>query len=168
MTTLYWIVLAVALLRAMELVYARHNTRRLIAAGGHEAGAGHYPAIVALHAAWLLSIVTLIPATATPNAWLLGAFGVLQLLRIWVIASLGRFWTTRIITVPGEPLIRRGPYKICRHPNYAVVAAEIAILPMAFGAWAIALIFTALNGVLLWHRIQVENTALAARTGGPA
>ena len=94
---------------------------------------------------------------------LLALFVLLQAGRLWVIASLGRFWTTRIITVPGAPLIRRGPYRWLKHPNYLVVAGEIAVLPLAFGLWQVAVVFSVLNALLLWHRIRWENRALAPR-----
>jgi methyltransferase len=100
----------------------------------------------------------------TPVTWpLLTLFTLLQAARLWVIASLGRYWTTRIISVPDAPLVGRGPYRWLRHPNYLVVAGEIAVLPLAFGAWRIALLFSALNGLLLWHRILLEDAALAPR-----
>jgi methyltransferase len=156
-----WIVLAVALQRLAELAYARANTRRLLAAGGVESGAGHMPLIVAVHAGWLAALFVLVPPTA-PISWpLLALFAVLQLARLWVIAALGPRWTVRVIAVPGAPLVRRGPYRLCRHPNYVIVAAEIAVLPLAFGAWAIALVFSALNAAVLTHRIRVEEAALA-------
>ena len=110
---------------------------------------------------WRCSI--LVPAD-TPPAWgWLGVFVVLQGLRLWVLASLGPLWTTRIITLPGAPLVRRGPYRFLRHPNYAVVVAEIAVLPLVFGAWRIALVFSLLNLALLAWRIRVEQQALAPR-----
>jgi methyltransferase len=90
-------------------------------------------------------------------------FAALQLMRIWVIASLGPYWTTRIITLDGAPLVRRGPYRFLRHPNYWVVAAEIAVLPLAFGAWPVALVWTILNALLLRLRIRAEDAALEAR-----
>lgn len=163
MSPVQWIVLAVALQRLAELAYARRNTRRLLAEGGIEVGAGHYPLLVALHAAWLAALFLLVPATA-PVSWpLLAAFVALQVARLWIVASLGRFWTTRIVTLPAAPLVARGPYRLCRHPNYAVVAAEIAILPLAFGAWAIALAFSILNAAVLAWRIRQEAAALAPR-----
>ncbi len=88
-------------------------------------------------------------------------FGLLQLVRLWVIASLGPHWTTRVIVQPGAPLVTRGPYRFLRHPNYAVVALEIPVLPLAFGAWRIALGFGLVNLALLAHRIRVEDRALA-------
>ena len=100
---------------------------------------------------------------ASPNWWLLGLFAALQVGRAWVIWSLGRLWTTRVITVPDEPLVQRGPYRFLRHPNYAVVAGEIAVLPLVFGAWEIAVVFSVLNAAMLWHRIAVEEAALADR-----
>ncbi|MFQ5974532.1 MAG: isoprenylcysteine carboxyl methyltransferase family protein [Alphaproteobacteria bacterium] len=168
MSALWIVVGLVALQRLGELAYARRNTRRLMAEGAVEEGAGHYPLVVAVHAAWLLSMVLLIPADA-PVVWpLLGLFILLQGGRLWVIASLGRFWTTRIITLPGAPLVRRGPYRFLKHPNYLVVAAEIAALPLAFGAWEIALVFSILNAAVLAQRIRVENATLAARMDDPS
>ncbi len=161
MTALYWIVLAVAAQRLGELVLARRNGKRLLAAGGVETGAGHYPLLIAVHGGWLLSVLLLVPADAPVNGALLALYVALQGVRYWVIRTLGAQWTTRIITVPGRKLVRRGPYRYFRHPNYAVVACEIALLPLVFGAWEIALVFSALNGVLLAHRIRIENAALA-------
>ena len=165
---LYLAVLLVALQRIAELVYARRNTRRLLASGGIEHGAGHYPLFVALHGSWLIVLILMVPPTVQPNLTLLLLFGLLQLARVWVVASLGRFWTTRIITVPGAPLVRRGPYRFLRHPNYLVVALEIAVLPLAFGAWQIALGFSVLNALLLWYRIGQEERVLAPRRDVPA
>lgn len=164
MNTVAAIVVAlVALERLAELGYARRNTRALLDAGGVEVGGGHYPLMVALHAAWLISIVMTVPAEETVSLPLLVVFAVLQVLRAWVLLSLGRYWTTRVITVPGLPLVRRGPYRFLRHPNYLVVAAEIAVLPLAFGAWGLAVLFSVLNGSLLAWRISVEEQALAPR-----
>jgi methyltransferase len=157
------VVALVAIERLVELWYAQRNTRALLEEGGVEVGGGHYPLIVALHAAWLIAIVATVPADAVVSVPLLVLFVMLQGFRTWVLLSLGRFWTTRVITVPGAPLVRRGPYRFLRHPNYVVVAAEIAVLPLAFGAWVVALVFSALNGVLLAWRISVENQALAPR-----
>jgi methyltransferase len=160
-----WIVVAVALARLAELAHSHRNQARLLERGGHELGAGHYPLIVLLHAAWLAALFFGVPGTMAPNWMLLGGFLVLQGLRVWIIASLGPYWTTRVITVPGEQLSRRGPYRWMRHPNYAVVAAEIAVLPLAFGAWQIALGFSLANAGLLAWRIAIENRALDERAG---
>lgn len=162
--SLLWLVLGlVAAQRLAELIHSRRNTRRLLAEGGHEVGAGHYPLIVGLHAAWLLALLLLVPSEAPVNWPLLALFLALQAARLWVLASLGRFWTTRIVILPGAPLVRRGPYRYLRHPNYLVVAAEIAVLPLVFGAWGIALVFSLLNLVLLIQRIRIEDAALAPR-----
>jgi methyltransferase len=157
------VVALVALARLAELWYARRNTRALLDAGGVEVGGNHYPLIVALHAAWLIAIVAAVPPDAGVSVPLLVLFAILQGLRAWVLLSLGRYWTTRVITVPGAPLVRRGPYRFLRHPNYLVVAGEIAVLPLAFGAWGVAVAFSALNGALLAWRISVEDRVLAPR-----
>ncbi len=108
-----------------------------------------------------MALFALVPAEAPANWGLLGLYGLLQLGRLWVIASLGRRWTTRVIVVPGAPLVTRGPYRFLRHPNYLVVALEIPVLPLAFGAWQIALGFGLANLALLAHRIRLEARALA-------
>jgi methyltransferase len=157
------IVALVAAERAAELILAARNTRALLARGGVEVGAGHYPLLVLLHGAWLATLLFLEPADAPPAWGWLGAFAVLQALRLWIIHSLGPFWTTRVITLPGAPLVRRGPYRFLRHPNYVVVVAEIAVLPLVFGAWRIAAVFSVLNLALLAWRIRIEQRALAPR-----
>lgn len=159
MTVLYAVVAAVAAQRLAELALARWNTARLIARGGVEHGARHYPLFVALHAAWLVSLPAALPAE-TPADWrLLGLYGALQPVRYWCIRALGNYWTTRVIVVPGAAPVHRGPYRFLRHPNYAVVACEIALLPLVFGAWRIALAFSLLNLALLAHRVRVEDAA---------
>jgi methyltransferase len=163
MTVGYLVLAVVAAERLAELAYARRNTRRLRNAGAIEVGAAHYPLFVVLHGAWLAVLAASVGPATRIDPWLITLFGLLQLGRLWVIVTLGRFWTTRIITLPGAPLVRSGPYRILRHPNYLVVVAEIAVLPLAFGQVAQALIFSALNGLLLWHRIRLEATALAPR-----
>ena len=163
MSPVHLILAAVTLQRLVELVHGSRNAARLIAAGGVEVGRQHYPALVALHAAWLGALWLLVPGDAA-IAWpFLGLFVLLQLGRLWVLWHLGRYWTTRIITLPGAPLVAGGPFRFCRHPNYLVVAGEIASLPLAFGAWRLALIFSLLNAALLAWRIRVENAALATR-----
>jgi methyltransferase len=162
-TALYWTLALVALQRLIELVWARSNTARLRRRGAVEADAGAYPFYVLLHAGWLASLAIFVPAATPPDWLLLGVFALLQLGRIWVIASLGRYWTTRIINLPDAPLVRIGPYRYVRHPNYLLVIAEIAVLPLAFGAAAIAAIFSALNLVLIARRIRIENRVLAPR-----
>jgi len=153
----------VALQRLAELVYAEHNTRALKRDGAIEVGRSHYPLIVVLHAAWLVAIVAVAGPETGINWYLLAVFVVLQVLRVWVLATLGPYWTTRIITKPGASLVRRGPYRYVRHPNYLIVAGEIAILPLVFGEVAVAVVFTILNALVLALRIQQEEMALAPR-----
>ena len=158
-----WIVGLVALQRLGELVISNRNEKALLARGGREVGAAHYPVMVALHASWLVAMVIFTPLDTWPNWWLIGVFVVLQLARVWVLATLGEYWTTRVITVDGVPLVTSGPFRYVRHPNYWVVAAEIAVLPLAFGQWQIAVVWSILNALLLRHRIAVESAALAPR-----
>jgi methyltransferase len=163
MSAVLLIILLVAAQRIAELIYATRNTHALLRRGGVEFGSGHYPLFVLLHAAWLIALLVLVPAETSPSWPLLILFVLLQAMRLAVVLSLGPYWTTRIITVPHEPLVRRGPYRFLRHPNYLVVAAEIAVLPLVFGAWDIALIFSLLNGALLTWRIRIEEQALTPR-----
>ena len=165
MTVVYWTLALVALQRLIELAHARSNTARLRRLGAVEADAGGYPLYVLLHAGWLASLAVFVPA-ATPPYWsLISVFALLQLGRICVIVSLGRYWTTRIITLPDAPLVRTGPFQYLRHPNYLLVVAEIAVLPLAFGAVAIAATFSALNLMLIARRIRIEERVLAPRRG---
>ena len=152
----------VVLARLAELVLARRNTRRLLAKGGYEAGRKHFPLIVALHVTWILALAFFVPVDTPAQPPFLIAFLLVQVLRYWTLRSLGGRWTTRIIVVPGAALVTRGPYRWLRHPNYLVVAAEIALLPLAFGAWDIALVFSAANAAMLLHRIRVEEAALSS------
>lgn len=150
----------VTLQRAGELALSHYNTRRLLRKGAVEIGAGHYPLIVGLHLAWLLGLWWLAPGREVAMGWL-SVFVVLQGLRIWVLLTLRERWTTRIIILPGAPLIKHGPFRILPHPNYAVVAGEIAVLPLAFDLFWFALIFSLLNAAVLALRIRIENRALA-------
>ena len=145
--------------RLVELPIARANTRRLLAAGGYEVAPGHYPLIILVHAAWLAALWWLAPGRPI-NFALLALFVVVEMARVWVLQSLGDRWTTRIIVIPGERLVAHGPYRFVSHPNYVVVAAEIALLPLVFGLWQVALLFTALNALVLFIRIRAENRAL--------
>ena len=164
---LFWILGLVAVQRLAELALARSNTRRLLARGAREVGRAHYPLFILLHGSWLVAIALTTPLMTQPNWVLVGLFVALQLMRVWVIATLGPYWTTRIITLDEAPLVRRGPFRFVRHPNYLTVVGEIAVLPLAFGNWPVALIWSGLNGLLLWHRIRVESAALAARASNP-
>ena len=151
----------VTLQRGAELVLARRNTRRLLDKGAVEVAPGHYPLVVALHAAWLVGLWILAWDRPVSLPWL-ALFILLQIGRVWVLATLGERWTTRIIILPGAPLVRRGPYRFLSHPNYMVVAGEILTLPLAFGLVAYGLVFSALNAAVLFVRIRAEHTALKA------
>ncbi len=161
MSVLYAVLGFVVVQRTVELGVAARNTARLRAQGAVEVDARGYPWFVVLHAAWLASLLLLVPADAAPSWPLLAVFAVLQLGRLWVIATLGRRWTTRIIMLPGTPLVEGGPYRYLRHPNYVIVAGEIMVLPLAFGAAVIALVFSAGNLALIARRVSIENRALA-------
>jgi methyltransferase len=151
----------VTLQRAGELVVSRYNTRKLLARGAMELAPRHYPLVVAVHAAWLVSL-WIYGRHQQVNATALAVYLVVQGFRFWVLWTLGSRWTTRIIVMPGEPLVSAGPYRYLSHPNYAVVAAEIAVLPLALYLPWLAVIFTVLNAGVLAIRIRAENHALAA------
>jgi methyltransferase len=157
----------VTLQRAGELVVARRNTRNLMARGAVEIAPGHYPLVVAMHAGWLISLWAF-GHDQPVNAIALAVYLVLQCFRCWIFRTLGARWTTRIIVVPGEPLVSAGPYRYLSHPNYAVVAGEIAVLPLALALPLVAIIFTVLNAIVLAIRIRAENRALAASREKPA
>ncbi|MGZ5928902.1 MAG: isoprenylcysteine carboxyl methyltransferase family protein [Rhizomicrobium sp.] len=159
----YAIIALVVLQRAGELVLANRNTQRLKAQGAVEIGAEHYRLIVLLHMAWLMAVLWLLPAPLVIYWGWIVVFVLLQAARVWVIASLGPYWTTRIISVPGVPLIKRGPYRFLRHPNYLVVAGEILVLPLAFGEIWVAILFSLANAAVLYWRIRQEETGLVAR-----
>ena len=150
--------------RLGELVLARANTARLLASGAREIGAGHYPIIVALHAIWIAGLWGLTWNRPIEAGWF-AAFVVLEILRVWTLGTLGRRWTTRILIVPGEALVARGPYRFIRHPNYLVVIGEIAVLPLCFGLWSYAAIFSLLNAIVLFVRIRAEGDALRGLRG---
>lgn len=156
-----WLIAVVAVQRTAELVFVARNTRRLLRAGGVEVGRADYPLVVALHAAWLTGLAILGHAQPV-HVGLLAVFIVVEAGRAWIILTLGRRWTTRIIVVPGETLVRRGPYRLMRHPNYVVVALEIALVPLILGMPVFAAVFSLLNAAVLVRRIRTENEALAA------
>ncbi len=159
----------VAVQRLLELVVARRNERRARARGAVERGRGHYPFIVALHSLWLVSTLVegLLRGPELSALWPvpLALFLFVQPLRYWALFSLGERWNTKILVLPGAEPVRRGPYKYLSHPNYVVVVVEILTLPLIFGAWVTALVFTMLNAVVLWVRIREENRALTEIAG---
>ena len=148
----------VVLQRLGELVLARRNTAALLARGALEIGASHYPLMVGLHTAFLVAIAWYGWQAPVALPWL-AAYAVLQGLRVWILASLGPRWTTRIIILD-EPLVVRGPYKFMAHPNYLLVVAELIVIPMVLGLVWVALIFTVLNAAMLALRISVEQRGL--------
>jgi len=159
-----WLVGFVSAQRLIELAWAQHNMKRLIAAGGVEFGRSHYPLMVALHTAWLAGLWALGRDRAADPA-LLAVFAALQVARLWVIVSLGRRWTTRVIVLPGAASGTAGPYRLVRHPNYLIVLAEIVVVPLALGLPLYAAVFGALNAALLAYRVRVEEAALAWAKG---
>jgi len=160
--------LLVLLQRGLEELYSQYNTRRLLQQGGHEVGRDYYPVVASAHLCWIASLAFLVPPHAPVHAALLFAFLALQPLRYWIIATLGRYWTHRVVTLPGAPIVARGPYRFLRHPNYAVTLAETLLLPLAFGQLALGVIFAVLWAGVLQYKIGLEDQALAARRGvGP-
>jgi methyltransferase len=155
-----WLVAFLVVQRIAELALARSNARRLRAAGGVEFGAAHYPFMVVSHAIWLAGLWLLGRDRPIDSSWL-SLFMLLQAGRVWVIASLGRRWTTRVIVLPATKPLARGPYRFVKHPNYLIVALEVAVIPLALGLPLFALIFTLANGAILAARLSVENRALA-------
>lgn len=163
------LVLAVAGERLAELVVALRNTRWALARGGTETGRAHYPAMVALHTALLLGCLVEVRLADRPFTPLFGwamvaVVAAAQGLRWWCIRTLGHRWNTRVIVVPGLPLVTGGPYALLRHPNYAAVAAEGLALPLVHGAWLTAALFTVLNAALMTVRVRCEEAALTATT----
>lgn len=150
--------------RLFELWLSNRNTRLLLANGAVEHSPGHYPLIVGVHIFWLASLWWFASGQPIHYVWL-ALFILLQSGRFWVLATLGPRWTTRIITLPDSPLVREGPYRLFRHPNYLVVVGEIAVLPLVFGLWEIAILFSLLNAAVLAIRIKAENAALAPQRG---
>ena len=161
MTLAALILALVSIQRLAEAAWARANTRRLLALGAVEAGAGHYWALIGLHAAWLAGLWLFAHDVQISLPWV-GVYLLLQVFRAWIFWTLGRRWTTRIVVIPGEKLVAAGPYRFLRHPNYIVLAAEVATLPVVFGLWWYAALFSLLNLAILAWRIVVEEHALAA------
>jgi len=157
------VALLVLLQRGVEELYSARNTKALIAAGAQEVGRSYYPVVAATHLAWIASLFFLIPANAPISHFLAGCYMLLTAARYWVIGTLGRFWTHRVITLKDAPIVRSGPYALVRHPNYIVTIAETFLLPAVFGAWAVAFIMTAVWAAVLRYKIELEDAALAPR-----
>ncbi len=162
------ILLIVALQHLGYMALSRRNSARLLARGGEEVGRWHLPLFVALYVAWFVAMAAFIDPGTPPSLWWIGVYLLLQAFRAWVMLSLGEYWTVRVITVPGAPLVVRGPYRFMRHPNYALVVGEVVSVPMIFGAWRIAAIMGLLVTLAVFLRIRVEDAALAPlRKAGP-
>jgi len=173
------LVAIVAILRLAELRISARNVAALKARGAVEVGAGHYPWVVMVHASWLVGCVLEVwlldrPWIAGLGLPMLALFAAGMGLRLWTIRTLGGRWSTRVVVLPGEPLVTTGPFRWLRHPNYLGVVLELAALPLVHGAWITAVAFSVLNGMLLRARIRVEEAAMsrwcgaASGTGGRA
>jgi len=166
---LFLIVISIVILqRLIELVIAKRNEKWMRSQGAFEAGAGHYPFMVAMHMAFFISLLTevMVYDQLLSRLWipLLTVFLVAQVMRIWCLASLGKFWNTKIIILPGADVVRKGPYRFIRHPNYLIVTTELLVLPLLFGAYFTAIIFSLLNLWMLSVRIPAEEQALKEAT----
>jgi methyltransferase len=154
----------VFLQRMAELFLSARNAKGLMARGGVEFGQGHYPVMAAVMMMWLVTLA-LFGATRPVDIGWLAVFIVLQMARVWVIATLGERWTTRVIVVPGLPLVKTGPYRYLRHPNYWIVIAEIVVVPLCLGLWWHAALSFVVIGAVLWVRIRCEEKALQLESG---
>ncbi len=149
--------------RGLEELYSQRNTRRLLAEGGREAGRDFYPVVAVTHLAWIASLFLLVPAGAVASIALLILYLALQIVRYWVINSLGHYWTHRIVTLDNAPVVGAGPYRLLRHPNYWVTIAETFLLPAVFGAYALGAVMGAVWTAVIAYKIKLEDAALAAR-----
>ena len=158
-----WVMLYVVISRLSELCLSHYNTKRLLQQGAQSHHDGHYKFIILCHAGWIISLLILTPMDSHANMLFLLLFIMVQILRYWVLWTLGRYWTTRIISLPNAPLVKKGIYRYIKHPNYMVVVLEFMLLPSIFAQYEIAIIFSLLNGCLLFYRIKCENKVLALR-----
>ncbi|MDC0074919.1 hypothetical protein OAK17_08710 [Alphaproteobacteria bacterium] len=159
----YCLILFIISQRLLELIYSNINTKRLLKDGAIEYGKKHYPLFIVLHSTWIISIFIYAPQNKEANFLFLIIFFIMQIARVWVLVTLGKFWTTRIISPLDQPLIKKGPYKYFKHPNYLIVCVEIAALPLVYNLLIIAILFSIANLILVFWRINVENKALNKR-----
>ena len=163
----YFILVFVIIQRFVELRIAKRNEKIMLERGAYEVGATHYPWMIFLHVSFFVSLlieVFFFKSLLIPHfSWLM-VFVLLQFLRIWCLVSLGVFWNTKILILPGANVVIKGPYAYIRHPNYAVVCLEILVLPFMFGAYVTAIIFSILNVIMLSVRIPLEEKALKEAT----
>ena len=161
----YLFILVIGAERLVELAVARRNAAWSIAHGGKEFDRGHYRVMVGMHALLLVGCIAEVWALHRPFipwlGWPMAAVVVLStVVRWWCMAVLGKYWNTRLIVIPGAPLVRRGPYRWMNHPNYTAVTAEVAALPLVHSAWLTAIVFSIVNALVLKVRIRDENTVL--------
>jgi methyltransferase len=154
--------------RITELIIAKRNEKWMVSQGAIEFGRGHYPAMVAIHTAFFLSFILEVAYfqkfLSAYWPWLLAIFLFTQGMRVWALTSLGRFWNTKIIILPGAEVVKKGPYKIIKHPNYLIVAVELIVIPLMFNAFITMMAFTVLNIIILSIRIPAEEKALKELT----
>jgi methyltransferase len=155
--------LLILIQRGAEEIHSQRNTRALLARGAREEGAGYYPVVAVAHLGWIASHFFLIPPDAHIYWPLIGLYLVLQAVRYWVIATLGPYWTHRIMTLDTAPIVSSGAYRFVKHPNYVITVAETLVLPVAFSSFALALIMTAIWVAVLNYKIRLEEAALAKR-----
>jgi len=153
----------VILLRMGEMILSRRNEAWLLQHGAIETGQRHYPVIIVLHVLFFASLIVeySVKQTITFNVFLLIPFFILQAAKIWIVFSLGKFWNTKIYRIPDAPLIKRGPYRYFKHPNYMIVVIEIAVIPLMFQLVYTAIVFSILNAIVLTIRIYEENKVIA-------
>lgn len=164
MTLFICVVGFIIIQRIVELLVARNNEKWIKSKGGYEVGTNHYPYMVAIHIGFFISLIIefMVFAQTVSRFWVLlfVLFISLQIMRAWVIASLGRFWNTKILVLPGAHVVKKGPFHFIRHPNYVVVTSEIIVIPLMFEAYFTAIVFTILNLIILSVRIPKEEAAL--------
>lgn len=162
----------VALQRGVEVLFARRNARELVARGAHLADDDGTPVLVVLHALWLAAMAVeravfgARSPDGTPTAFVV-ALALVEALRAWTLLTLGRRWTIRVVVVPGEAPVARGPYRFVRHPNYLVVMVEVLLVPLGIGAWRTAATFALPHALALLDRIRREERAWRERGGRP-
>ena len=155
--------LLILIQRGAEEIHSARNTRALLARGARDEVAGYYRVVAVAHLGWIAGLFFLVPPHAQPFWPVIGLYVLLQAARYWVIATLGPYWTHRIITLDEAPIVSSGAYRFFKHPNYAVTVAETLLLPLAFSAVALALIMTAIWVAVLSYKIRLEDAALAMR-----
>ena len=162
---LFWtFIIILALQRISELLIARRNEKKVLGEGAVEYDPLGYKVIVAMHVAFFLSFIAeyYILRRSLNTLWplLLLVLLTAEALRYWAISSLGKYWNTKIVVIPGTSLVSKGPYKYIRHPNYLAVVIEIAIIPLIFSCYITSALFTLFNLIVLRRRIRIEESAL--------